>query len=161
MTDFTIEDKPERWNMTPKAERNRQIVIALSNLRITLEAIAAKWGLTRERVRQIGVRNGVPRRHLRGEDRDKFLRPYREASGVPCCLFCRSEHNVELAVCSHCRVIARNLSVLNSRLRNGKHQDLIQATWIIRHYGFTPDDLALVTNKLTETAEPQAEAVTV
>lgn len=46
------------------AERNRAIAAEVQACTDTLQAIAGRYGLTRERVRQIGVAHGIRRGHV-------------------------------------------------------------------------------------------------
>jgi len=55
--------RPGRGPSREHGERDRAIVEAVGSEPVTLEEIAARYGMTRERVRQIAKANGVSREH--------------------------------------------------------------------------------------------------
>ncbi|MCI0422771.1 MAG: hypothetical protein L0312_26710 [Acidobacteria bacterium] len=148
MTVFATVDIP-RTRPHSYCERTKEILAALRTSE-GMERIADRFGVTRQRVGQIALRSGIRRRMLRKAEADALLAPYLDSLGEPrSCLLCgvTPRHFVAAHFCGDCMHIFRKLRELYDRLKNvrtGNPSNRTQAVWIIRHYGFVPDDLKFI-----------------
>lgn len=125
-------------------------VAAMRRQGCRLKEIGDKFGITRERVRQICEAEGLPAAwNGRSETyiNRSLIAPYLEKTNGTVCLLCGGERPTRDWLCGECKPFLRNIRRIKVNLRlwkdKGHAQALANALCQIRKYDIKPSDLEL------------------
>lgn len=135
---------------TLKLERNQQIIEDLRR-GVTMAECARIYGMSRERVRQLALKEGFTARtnkDFQREENLKLLQPFLEIVEDNVCQGCgerEANSRSGLRLCIVCQSRRDKVRTVSSRLKTylqtGNTIDLSQAAWIVREYGVTPEEM--------------------
>lgn len=126
-------------------------VAALRRQGHKLQEIADRFAITRERVRQICEREGIPAAwNQRAESymNRSLIEPFLVNANGPICLCCGGERPSRDWLCTKCKPFLKIVRNVKANLRSWKNTGdgriLNTAIYKIRKYGLKPMDLELV-----------------
>lgn len=138
------------------AEAKKQAIIEELKRNDNMANVGQMFGMTRERVRQIAVREGLHpnnRKEYLHQQNVALLQPMLDMVATGKCVRCQrnswgmmEKKGFKIGfLCDQCRLrrqmVGNVLSRLKNYLRTGNRMNLNQAAWQVRAYGVTIDDL--------------------